>query len=165
VNIAASLGRTNEVNVRRENDVRAALEAQKQKVLELKHQHDQAAVMDEDVTNAQRDLDEVTKSLAQSNLESLTQQTNVVQLSTAEAPKHPSSPKLVINMLLAVFLGAVFGIGTALAVEMRNRRVREAADMVELLGVPLLGTIRPVLARAGELRLPKPQGRLAASTT
>ena len=164
-NIAASLGRTNEVNVRRENDVRAALEAQKQKVLELKHQHDQAAVMDEDVTNAQRDLDEVTKSLAQSNLESLTQQTNVVQLSTADAPKHPSSPKVVINMLLAIFLGGVLGIGTALAVEMRNRRVREPDDMVELLGVPLLGTIRPVLARAGELRLPKPQGRLAASAT
>ena len=164
-NIAASLGRTNDVNVRRESDVRAALEAQKQKVLELKHEHDQAAVMDEDVTNAQRDLDEVTKSLAQSNLESLTQQTNVVQLSTAEAPKHPSTPKLVINMLLGIFLGGVFGIGAALAVEMRNRRVREAEDMVELLGVPLLGTIRPVLARAGELRLPKPQGRLAASTT
>ena len=164
-NIAASLGRTNEVNVRRESDVRAALEAQKQKVLELKHQHDQAAVMEEDVTNAQRDLDEVTKSLAQSNLESLTQQTNVVQLSTADAPKHPSSPKVVINMLLAIFLGGVLGIGTALAVEMRNRRVREPDDMVELLGVPLLGTIRPVLARAGELRLPKPQGRLAASAT
>jgi len=164
-NIAASLGRTNDVNVRRESDVRAALEAQKQKVLELKHEHDQAAVMDEDVTNAQRDLDEVTKSLAQSNLESLTQQTNVVQLSTADAPKHPSTPKLVINMLLAVFLGGVLGIGSALAVEMRSRRVREADDMVELLGVPLLGTIRPVLARAGELRLPKPQGRLAASAT
>src|SRR6202041_1175715 len=101
-NIAASLGRTNEVNVRRENDVRAALEAQKQKVLELKHEHDQAAVLDGDVTTAQRDLDEVTKSLAQSNLESLTQQTNVVQLSTAEAPKHPSTPKLVINMLLGI---------------------------------------------------------------
>ena len=164
-NIAASLGRTNDVNVRREGDVRAALEAQKQKVLELKHEHDQAAVLDGDVTAAQRDLDEVTKSLAQSNLESLTQQTNVVQLSTAEAPKHPSTPKLVINMLLGIFLGGVFGIGAALAVEMRNRRVREAEDMVELLGVPLLGTIRPVLARAGELRLPKPQGRLAASTT
>jgi len=164
-NIAASLGRTNEVNVRRENDVRAALEAQKQKVLELKHEHDQAAVLDGDVTTAQRDLDEVTKSLAQSNLESLTQQTNVVQLSTADAPKNPSSPKLVINMLLGIFLGGVFGLGAALAVEMRNRRVREAEDMVELLGVPLLGTIRPVIVRAGELRLPKPpQGLLEAST-
>jgi chain length determinant protein EpsF len=163
-NIAASLGRTNDVNVRRESDVRAALEAQKQKVLELKHEHDQAAVLDGDVTTAQRDLDEVTKSLAQSNLESLTQQTNVVQLSTADAPKYPSSPKLVINVLLGIFLGGVFGIGAALAVEMRNRRVREAEDMVDLLGVPLLGTIRPVLVRAGELRLPKPQGRLAAST-
>jgi len=110
-------------------------------------------------------LDEVTKSLAQSNLESLTQQTNVVQLSTADPPAHPSSPKSVINMLLGIFFGGVFGIGAALAIEMRNRRVREAEDMVELLGVPLLGTLRPVIVRAGELRLPKPaQGLLEPST-
>jgi hypothetical protein len=48
---------------------------------------------------------------------------------------------------------------------MRNRRVREAEDMVELLGVPLLGTLRPVIVHAGDLRLPKPpQGLLEPST-
>ena len=99
--------------MRRENDVRQALEAQKKKVLDLKYQHDQAAVFLSDVTAAQRDLDEVTQRLAQSNLESLTQQTNVVQLSTASVPKDPSSPKLVINLILAIFLGGVLGIGSA----------------------------------------------------
>ncbi len=151
-NIAASLGNQAQIDTRRENDVRAALEAQKKKVLDLKHEHDQAAVLESDVTTAQRDLDEVTKSLAQSSLESLTQQTNVVQLSTADAPTGPSSPKLIINMLLGIFLGGVFGIGAALAVEMRNRRVREEEDMVDLLGVPVLGRIRPVIVRAGQLR-------------
>jgi chain length determinant protein EpsF len=163
-NIAASLGNQAQIDTRRENDVRAALEAQKKKVLDLKHEHDQAAVLDSDVTTAQRDLDEVTKSLAQSSLESLTQQTNVVQLSTADPPTGPSSPKLIINMLVGIFLGGVFGIGMALAVEMRNRRVREEEDMVELLGVPLLGRLRPVIVRADQLRLPKPaSGRLEPS--
>src|SRR5580692_5656421 len=42
--IAASLGNATQSNLRRENDVRQALEAQKKKVLELKYQHDQSAM-------------------------------------------------------------------------------------------------------------------------
>jgi chain length determinant protein EpsF len=155
-NIAASLGSTTQVNVRRENDIRQALEAQKKRVLELKYQHDQASIFQSDVTSAQRDLDEVTQRLAQSNLESLTQQTNVVQLSSAFVPKRPSSPKLIINLILAVFLGAVAGIGAAVAAEMRNRRVREDEDMLEILGVPLLGKIGFIQVRANEARVPQP---------
>jgi succinoglycan biosynthesis transport protein ExoP len=163
-NIAASLGSANQVNVRREADVRAALEAQKQKVLDLKHQHDQAAILESDVAAAQRNLDEVTQRLAQSSLESLTQQTNVVQLTTAAAPLNPSSPKLIINLALGIFLGGVLAVGAAFAVEMRNRRIREDEDMRDLLGVPLLGRLRPAIALSSALRLPKPASRLEPST-
>ncbi len=163
-NIAASLGSTTQVNLRRENEVRQALEAQKKRVLDLKYQHDQAAMFQSDVTSAQRDLDEVSQRLAQSNLESLTQQTNVVQLSTAFVPMSPSSPKLVINLILAVFLGAVLGIGAAVAAEMRNRRVREDQDMVDILGVPLLGRIGFVQVRANDSRVTQAAaGRLEPS--
>jgi uncharacterized protein involved in exopolysaccharide biosynthesis len=163
-NIAASLGSTTQVNLRRENEVRQALEAQKKRVLDLKYQHDQSAMFQSDVTSAQRDLDEVTQRLAQSNLESLTQQTNVVQLSTAFAPMSPSSPKLIINLILAVFLGGVLGIGAAVGAEMRNRRVREDEDMVEILGVPLLGKIDLIQVRANDSRVAQAAaGRLEPS--
>jgi len=163
-NIAASLGSTTQSNLRRENDVRLALEAQKKRVLELKYQHDQAAIFLNDVTAAQRDLDQVSQRLAQSNLESLTQQTNVVQLTTASIPRHPSSPKTVINLLIAVFLGGVLGIGAAVGAELRNRRVREDEDIVELLGVPLLGKLEVVRVRANDVRVPQAApGRLEPS--
>jgi succinoglycan biosynthesis transport protein ExoP len=162
--IAASLGNTTQSNMRRENDVRQALEAQKKRVLELKYQHDQAAMFLNDVTAAQRDLDQVSQRLAQSNLESLTQQTNVVQLSTATPPTDPSSPKIVINLIVAIFLGAVLGIAAALAAEMRNRRVREDEDIVELLGVPLLGKLDVVRVRTNDVRVPQQApGRLEPS--
>jgi uncharacterized protein involved in exopolysaccharide biosynthesis len=163
-NIAASLGNATQSNLRRENDVRQALEAQKKKVLELKYQHDQSAMFESDVTAAQRDLDQVSQRLAQSNLESLTQQTNVVQLSTATAPTGASSPKIVINLIIAIFLGGMLGIATALAAEMRNRRVREDEDIVDLLGVPLLGKLDIVRVRASDVRLPQTApGRLEPS--
>jgi chain length determinant protein EpsF len=153
--IASSLGSATQANLRRENDVRLALEAQKKRVLELKYQHDQAAIFLNDVTAAQRDLDEVSQRLAQSNLESLTQQTNVVQLTTATVPANASSPKLVINLIVGIFLGGVLGIGAALGIEMRNRRVREDEDMVDLLGVPLLGKIHAVQVRPNDVRVPR----------
>ena len=163
-NIAASLGSATQSNLRRENDVRQALEAQKKKVLELKYQHDEAAMFLNDVTAAQRDLDQVSQRLAQSNLESLTQQTNVVQLSTATPPTEPSSPKIVIDLIVAIFLGAVLGIGAALAAELRNRRVREDEDLVELLGVPLLGKLEVVRIRPNDVRVPQAApGRLEPS--
>jgi succinoglycan biosynthesis transport protein ExoP len=163
-NIAASLGNATQSNLRRENDVRQALEAQKKKVLELKYQHDQSAMFESDVTAAQRDLDQVSQRLAQSNLESLTQQTNVVQLTTATAPSGASSPKVVINLIVAIFLGGMLGIATALAAEMRNRRVREDEDIVDLLGVPLLGKLDVVRVRVNDVRVLQPApGRLEPS--
>jgi chain length determinant protein EpsF len=149
-NIAASLGNTTQVNLRRENDVRLALEAQKNKVLELKHAHDQAAILQSDVNSAQRDLDAVSERYAQSSLESQTSQTNVVQLTTATAPLTPSSPKLMLNFFIGLFLGGVFGIAVALFLEALHPRIRLDEDLVHLLGVPILGKIGCITPRAIE---------------
>jgi chain length determinant protein EpsF len=137
--IVASLGSTTQVNVRRENDVRLALEAQKKRVLDLKHQHDEAAIFAGDVLSAQRDLDAVTQRLAVTNLESLAQQTNIVLLAAATPPLDASSPKLLIFLGVGIFLGGILGIGAVLLLEMRDSRLRDVDELVKLLGVPLLG--------------------------
>jgi chain length determinant protein EpsF len=162
--IAASLGNTTQVNLRRENDVRQAVETQKNRVLELKHAHDQAAMLQSDVNSAQRDLDTVTERLAQSSLESQTSQTNVVQLTTATPPMKASSPKLLLNVLLAFFLGGVFGIGAALFIEMLHPRVRLDEDLLNLLGVPILGKIGYVTPRAIEAGVRAPAAAIAFRT-
>jgi capsular polysaccharide biosynthesis protein len=40
-----------------------------------------------------------------------------------------------------VFLGGVLGIGAVLLLEMRDKRFRDEAGLVGLLGVPVLGRI------------------------
>jgi capsular polysaccharide biosynthesis protein len=40
-----------------------------------------------------------------------------------------------------MFLGAILGIGAALLLEMRDRRLRDEDDLVRLLGVPILGRL------------------------
>jgi succinoglycan biosynthesis transport protein ExoP len=119
----------------------AALDAQKKKILDLKHQHDQVADLQTDVTMAQKNLEAVSQRLAQSSLESQAQQTNIELLAPAAVPNEASSPNLMLNLLFGLFVGAVCGIGAALLREMSDRRVREADELLGLLGVPVLGRI------------------------
>jgi chain length determinant protein EpsF len=139
--IAASIGGTAQVDVRREDDLKAALEAQKKRILDLKHQHDQVADLQTDVTMAQKNLEAVSQRLAQSSLESQASQTNIERLAPATVPAEASSPKLMLNLLFGLFVGAVCGIGAALLREMTDRRVREGDELLQLLGVPVLGRI------------------------
>lgn len=149
--VVSSLGTTNRVNVQRVAEIEAALDAQKQKILDLKAERDQIAVLQRDVENAQRAYDLVTQRLAQTSLESQTQQTNVVVLSPAVAPLKPSSPKVLLNTALAVFLGLLLGVGAALLLELIDQRVRGAEDLALLDGVPLLGII-PAAGKSGAFR-------------
>lgn len=142
--IAASLGSTTQINQRRENEIRAALEEQKKRILELTHNHDEASVLQNDVVTAQRNLDAVTQRLAQSSLESQSHQTNVALLTPAIEPLYRSSPRYSLNLLVGVLLGGILGIGFALLSEQSDRRVREASELTQLLGVPLLGTVPTV---------------------
>jgi chain length determinant protein EpsF len=157
--IAGGLGSNMQINLRREAEIRVALEDQKKRVLELKHKHDQATILQSDVATAQRDLDAVTERLAQSNLESQEHQTNMVALSTAMVPFKPSSPKLVLGLLAGVLVGTVLGIGAALFAERRDQRVREEGELPEMLQVPLLvsiGTIKvKKLRRSAVAQLPR----------
>ncbi|BBO21724.1 MAG: hypothetical protein AMXMBFR31_08740 [Candidatus Desulfobacillus denitrificans] len=145
--VAGSIGISNRVNLQKESEIRAALEAQKQRVLELKQQRDELAVLQREVESAQRAFEMVSQRLTQSSLESQVSQTNVVLLNPAAEPVDPSSPKILLNLVLAVFLGSMLGVGAALLMEMTDRRVRAAEDLAEFAGLTVLGVID---ARAGQ---------------
>lgn len=139
--IVSSLGTNTRASQQREADIKAALEAQKKRVLDLKAKRDQIAVLQRDVENAQRAYDLVTQRLAQTNLESQTQQTNVAVLTPAVAPLMPSGPKIVLNTVLALILGALLALGAALLLELMDQRVRGMEDLQQLDGLTLLGVI------------------------
>ncbi|MFA9441856.1 chain length determinant protein EpsF [Uliginosibacterium sp. sgz301328] len=139
--IATSLGTANQVNLSREAEVRGALEAQRQRVLSLKQQRDDIAVLQRDVDAAQKAYDLVTQRLAQTNLESQTQQTNAVILTAATVPLRPSSPRFLLNGIVGIALGGFLGIALAILLELTNRRVRSDDDLLDVLNVPVLANV------------------------
>ncbi|MBK6974869.1 MAG: chain length determinant protein EpsF [Sterolibacteriaceae bacterium] len=150
--VAGGVGTNARVNVQRESEIRAALDAQKKKVLALKQQRDEIAVLQREVENAQKAYDLTAQRLVQTSLESQTQQTNVVLLNPAVEPVEESFPKFWLNVAVSMFLGLAFGVGLALLLETLNRRVRAAEDIVEALGVPVIGYLNAAGIKAGRAR-------------
>jgi chain length determinant protein EpsF len=136
-----TVGTTAKVAQGRESDIRTALAAQKSRVLSLKQQRDEAALLIHEVENAQRVYDTALQRFNQSALESQNTQTDVVVLNPAVPPHEVSSPKIVLNTILSVFLGVLLGIGLALLMEMIDRRVRSSADLSGAMDIPVLGEI------------------------
>jgi chain length determinant protein EpsF len=139
--IVSSLRDAAQIDLRREREITAALDAQRRRVLDLKGDHDRLAVMQGDVTSAQNELDAVSQRLAQSSLEGLITQTNAIPLTAAVAEWKPSSPKLMLNLALGFVLGAIASISWVMARETTDPRVRSHEDLLRLLSVPVLGTI------------------------
>lgn len=66
--------------------------------------------------------------------------TNVAVVDKAEVPKTPSSPRLLLNLALALFVGIGLSGCVVFALEQIDEGLREPNDVARLLGVPLLGS-------------------------
>ncbi|HEX5125155.1 MAG TPA: GNVR domain-containing protein, partial [Rhodocyclaceae bacterium] len=155
--VASSIDASNRANIQREGQARGAFEAQRQRVLALKRARDEVGVLQNDVRSAQHNLDLVSQHLAQSSLESQTQQTNAYVLNRAVIPVAAASPRRTMNAVLGLVLGALFGIGAALLFELPNRRVRGARDLANVVGLPVLVVLG---ADKSLVRLPRQEPRL-----
>jgi polysaccharide biosynthesis transport protein len=139
--VSGGVGVTNAINQSRLDKVRASLDAQRLKVLKLKDARDGLSVLVSDLDSAQRAYDAVIARSNQTELESRTTQTNVYVLNPASEPTLPASPRVTLNMLLALFIGTLLAVGAAMLMELFDRRVRSAGEVVQLLDIPLLGIL------------------------
>jgi succinoglycan biosynthesis transport protein ExoP len=139
--ISNTLANSASLAQKREDQIKAALTAQRAKVLEMKRVRDDLAVLVREAENAQRSYDAAMARMTQTRLESQTTQTNVMVINEAIEPIEPSSPKLLLNTILSAVLGTMLAIGFALLREMSDRTVRSAADISQTLGIPVLGVL------------------------
>ena len=155
---------SNTINRQRVAEVQKALETQRAKVLRMKAVRDEGLVLLRDVENAQRSYDALLQRFTQTNLEGQTTQSNINLLTQATPPIEHSSPRILLNTLLSVFLGTLLALGTALLLELMDRRVRNVDDVVEALGLPVLGLMPKPGAKfkLGGTRVSQMQQRLMA---
>ena len=137
-----SIGGTARISQQMESELRAAVTAQKARVLELNRSRDELSVLQRDVENAQRAVDSASQRLTQTTMEGSVNQADIAVLNPAIAPQNRASPRILFNLILAGFLGTMLGVAAGLLAEMRDRRVRSREDISELLAIPVLAVIK-----------------------
>ena len=66
---------------------------------------------------------------------------NVSVVDPARIPTQPSSPRLILNLLVALIFGLLLGVGVALALDQIDDAISDPSTFTSTFDLPLLGTI------------------------
>ena len=69
---------------------------------------------------------------------------NIAIVDTANVPESPSSPRLLINLLVSLLAGVGLGAALALALEQLDEAIADPSEVQRRLGLPLLGSVPKV---------------------
>jgi polysaccharide biosynthesis transport protein len=139
--IAGGVGLSNRINQQREAETAAALGAQRERVLSLKSRRDEGQLLLREAEQAQRTYDALLQRRNQSELEGEATRAPMSLLSPAVPPAQASAPRAAVLAALALLLGALVALGGVALAELRWRRLHGEADVVDALGLPVLGRL------------------------
>lgn len=139
--VSGTSAATTQVTAQKVNELRALVDAQKERVLSLRNGRDDVDVLLRDVEMTQKAYDAVAQRRAQLSLESQSDQAGARILSTAIEPLAPSKPRIPINILVGTLGGLAAGAALACLLELMDRRIRSVGDLRVLEGIPVLVTL------------------------
>jgi len=79
-----------------------------------------------------------------------------VVVEPANRPTAPSKPNRLMLILLAFVVGAIVGVGTVMLVEQHDQSMKNAEEVENLLGLPVLGAVPRVEELDRSRRRPRP---------
>ncbi len=142
---------------RRQSELRAALDAQRSRLLELRTGRDELGVLVGNTDTAQHAYDTALQRFVVSRVESHASQANVSILNAATPPPGAYRPKVLLNIMLAIFVGTLLGVAFAVVRELTDRHVRTVSDLDVGYDIPQLGVLS-AWSRPTHLLLPAPGG-------
>jgi succinoglycan biosynthesis transport protein ExoP len=122
-----------EAQIARQNmtDLQRAMEQQRKRILDLQHNQDEYTVLKRDVESARAAYDSSLQRGGETRLESRLKNTNTAILNYAYEPLKPSSPRLLLNLALAIVLGSMLAVSASLIKERFDPRVHSRVDLLE----------------------------------
>jgi succinoglycan biosynthesis transport protein ExoP len=136
-----SLKNEYEVARAKENSLKAALAAQKQESLELNKKAIQYGVLRREAESARHMYELLIKRFKETSLTEDMRTGNIRIVDRAEVPRHPVSPNKRLNLLLALIVGLVTGVGLAFFFEYLDNTIKLPEDVKQHLKIPYLGPV------------------------
>ncbi|MDQ1228586.1 polysaccharide biosynthesis tyrosine autokinase [Sphingomonas sp. SORGH_AS_0879] len=125
----------------REQRLKARVEALKQGFLDLRRRSIQYNIFQREVDTNRQLYDGLLQRYKEIGVAGGVGVNNVAIVDPADVPDRPSSPRLALNLALALILGCGLGVLSALALEQIDEAIVDPADIQNELGVPLLGSV------------------------
>lgn len=69
---------------------------------------------------------------------------NISVVDPADVPQAPSSPRLIINLIVSLLVGTVLGAAIAIGLEQIDEAIADPVEVERRLGLPLLGSVPKV---------------------
>jgi len=158
--VVATLSNAMQQAQKREQDLKAAVDAQQARIMQAKDVRVELAAMTRDVDNAQRNYDTVLTRAMSTRIESRAKQGDVALLTPAVEPPLPAQPKIPLIAALSVVLGLLIAGTMVYLLETLDRRVRSRSDLEARLAVPSLGRLSKWQPTGGRLlAAPRPAAR------
>lgn len=109
--------------------------------MSLKAQQDEYAVLKREVDNARTAYDAALQRSGQTRLQSQLEHSNIAVLDRAAVPELPASPRLVLNMILAIFIAPLLAAAVCIFLETLHPRIHTDRDLEGNSFGPLLAEI------------------------
>ncbi|NVD44394.1 polysaccharide biosynthesis tyrosine autokinase [Altererythrobacter sp. HHU K3-1] len=128
----------------RENALQSRVNALKDEFLDLRRRSISYNVYQQEVETNQALYDSLLQRFKEIGVAGGVGVNNISVVDAAKVPQEPSSPRLLLNLLLAIVSGLVVGVLAALGLEQLDEAIGDPNELKQQLGLPLLGTVPKV---------------------
>ncbi len=138
-----------EVAKSREKSLDNSLDVLKKEALKMNQKGIKYGVLNREVNSNKEMYNILLKRLKETNLSGGLKNSNIRVIDIAEMPILPIRPNIGLNLLLALALGSITGIGMAFFFEYMDNTVKSAEDIERFIKLPLLGSISIIKQKNG----------------
>ena len=124
----------------READLRERVEALKNELISQRRDSIQYAIYQREVDTNRELYDALLQRFKEIGVAGVGSN-NIAVVDRADVPNGPSSPNIILNLLLAIIVGGFVSGILVVGLDLADQTVRDPQDVDRLLGLPLLGSI------------------------
>lgn len=139
--LITSIRKDYEVAVKRENQLKATLESQKSKALDLNQRIIQYQILKREADTNKELYNGLLQRLKETGVSASLTASNIQVLDKAEIPKSPYKPNKKLNIMLSLIVGLLGGIGLAFFTEYIDNTIKTPEDIEKRVSLPPLGFI------------------------
>lgn len=152
--IMTSITNAYELALAQEQELQAALEAQKQEAQDLNQKAISYGILEREVETNKRIYDQLLQRTKETDVTEQLETSNIRVIDKADIPNYPIAPRKKLNIFLAMVVGSVLGVALAFFFEYLDNSIKTPDDIKDYLSIPFLGFIPKVASETGASKLP-----------